>query len=132
MPYNKNDICRACTRHMKFLLYDSAKHVHREIFDFEMHCEEERCEARTMPCEEEQCEARTSRKSKIFEMHCEEERCEARTMPCEEEQCEARTSRKSKIFEMHCEEEQCEARTMPCERAVRSTPIEKIEKEAIK
>ena len=80
MPYNKNDICRACTRHMKFLLYDSAKHVHREIFDFEMHCEEERCEARTMPCEEEQCEART----------------------------------------------------MPCERAVRSTPIEKIEKEAIK
>ena len=51
MPYNKNDICRACTRHMKFLLYDSAKHVHREIFDFEMHCEEEQCEARTMPCE---------------------------------------------------------------------------------
>ena len=108
MPYNKNDICRACTRHMKFLLYDSAKHVHRENRRFL------RCIAKG------QCEARTSRKSKIFEMYC------------EEEQCEARTSRKSKIFEMHCEGEQCEARTMPCERAVRSTPIEKIEKEAVK
>ena len=88
MPYNKNDICRACTRHMKFLLYDSAKHVHRENRRFL--------------------------------------RCIANG------QCEARTSRKSKIFEMYCEEEQCEARTMPCERTVRSTPIEKIKKEAVK
>ena len=28
--FREAHICRACTGHMRFLLYDSAKHVHRE------------------------------------------------------------------------------------------------------
>ena len=51
MPSNKNDICRVYTGHMIFLLDDSAKHGHREIFDFEMHCERTCVINEQMPCD---------------------------------------------------------------------------------
>lgn len=51
MPSDKNDICRVYTGHMIFLLDDSAKHGHREIFDFEMHCERTCVINEQMPCD---------------------------------------------------------------------------------